>query len=51
MKKARPIVFTMRMNETEEARHIKLAEHYGISRADLLRMILKREDQADTPTR
>ena len=42
-------LFTIRMNEDETARLEMLAEHYGLTAAGVVRMLLKRE--ADTIAR
>lgn len=39
-------LFTMRMSEEEHERMERIAAHYGINAASLLRMMLKREEAA-----
>ena len=41
---ARTRMLTMRMNETERTRLSDVADHYGLSAADALRLLLKREE-------
>jgi hypothetical protein len=39
-------MFTMRLSEDESKRLDALAEHYGLNGAGLIRMLLKREEEA-----
>ena len=39
-------LFTIRMNDEETARLEMLAQHYGLSAAGVIRMLLKREADA-----
>ena len=41
---ARDRQFTMRFSPAEMARLEKVAKHYGISKSDVCRMIVKQED-------
>ena len=43
---ARQRLFTLRMTEDEGARFNRVAEHYGLTVAGVLRMLMKREDDA-----
>ena len=43
---ARLKLFNMRMNESEWARVERLADHYGLDAAGLIRFLLKRDDDA-----
>lgn len=36
-------LFTMKMSDEEHARIAALAEHYGVTMADVIRMIVKRD--------
>lgn len=38
-------IFNMRLSDEEGARLDKLASHYGINAAELIRMLLKREEK------
>ncbi len=44
-KERRQRIFNMRLSEEEGARLDRLAEHYGINAAELIRMLLKREEK------
>jgi hypothetical protein len=46
---ARDRLFNMRLSEDESARLDRLAEHYGLNAAGVIRMLLKREDDATAP--
>jgi uridine phosphorylase len=53
-KERRQRIFNMRLSDDEGARLDKLSEHYGINAAELIRMLLKREEKAiatEAPTR
>ena len=39
-------MFTLRMSEEETARLDRVARHYGLNAAGVVRMLLKREDDA-----
>lgn len=39
-------LFTMRMSETERTRLELLAEHYGLTSTDVVRMLVKRDADA-----
>jgi predicted DNA binding CopG/RHH family protein len=39
-------MFTMRLSEEESTRLDKLAAHYGLNAAGLIRMVLKKEERA-----
>lgn len=43
---ARGKLFTLRMNAAENALLVKLAKHYAISMADVVRMLVKRDADA-----
>ncbi len=43
---ARERLFNMRMSDDEWARLERLAAHYGLNAAGVIRMLLKREDDA-----
>lgn len=44
-KERRQRIFNMRLSDDEGARLDKLADHYGINAAELIRMLLKREEK------
>lgn len=43
-KERRQRMFNMRLSNEEGARLDKIADHYGINAAELIRMLLKREE-------
>lgn len=45
-KERRQRIFNMRLSDDEGARLDKIADHYGINAAELIRMLLKREEKA-----
>ena len=45
-KERRQRIFNMRLSDEEGARLDKIADHYGINAAELIRMLLKREEKA-----
>ena len=47
--KTRPTSFNIRLSEEEWARLDRLKSHYGINAAGIIRMLLKREDDAIGP--
>lgn len=44
----RALLFTMRMSGAERARVERVARHYGLNAAGVVRLLLKREDDAIT---
>jgi len=48
---ARDRLFNMRLSEDESARLDRIAAHYGLNAAGVIRMLLKREDDSLTSSK